>query len=204
MPSSEQWKTSTQSRSACRMVCSSLVSENKGLVALFSFFPQCLFIWALLHLSCSSGCLLQQCGLVSCSICVGSNSPFRDRTQAPCIGRVKSYPLDHQGTPLATLFFPSCQARENLGPLSLKQCNRFPWWYNRLESACQCRGHKFNPWPRENPHTRDKLSPCTAAAEPVLQTWGVAATEPQLEKACTQQPRPSATKNNYILIIFNN
>ena len=44
MPSSEQWKTSTQSRSACRTVCSSLVSENKGLVALFSFFPQ-MFIY---------------------------------------------------------------------------------------------------------------------------------------------------------------
>ena len=29
----------------------------------------------------------------------GSSSPARDRTWAPCIGSVESYPLDHQGSP---------------------------------------------------------------------------------------------------------
>ena len=29
----------------------------------------------------------------------GSSSPTRDRTQAPCIGSMESYPLDHQGSP---------------------------------------------------------------------------------------------------------
>ena len=41
------------------------------------------------------------CGMrtLSCSMHVGSSSPTRDATQAPCIGSVESYPLDHQGSP---------------------------------------------------------------------------------------------------------
>ena len=38
-------------------------------------------------------------GIFSCSMHVGSSSPTRDRTQAPCIGSAGSYPLDHQGSP---------------------------------------------------------------------------------------------------------
>ena len=30
---------------------------------------------------------------------VGSRSPTRDRTRAPCIGSVESQPLGHQGSP---------------------------------------------------------------------------------------------------------
>ena len=30
---------------------------------------------------------------------VGSSSPTRARTQAPCIGSAESYPLDDQGSP---------------------------------------------------------------------------------------------------------
>ena len=43
------------------------------------------------------------CGMwaVSCSMHVGSRSLTRDRTQAPCIGSVESYPLDHQGRPMS-------------------------------------------------------------------------------------------------------
>ena len=35
---------------------------------------------------------------------VGSSSPTRDRTWAPCIGSMESYPLDHQGSPYHPLF----------------------------------------------------------------------------------------------------
>ena len=38
-------------------------------------------------------------GLLSCGMHVGSSSLTRDRTLAPCIGSVESYPLDHQGSP---------------------------------------------------------------------------------------------------------
>ena len=33
---------------------------------------------------------------LSCGMHVGSISPTRDQTRAPCIGSVESYPLDHQ------------------------------------------------------------------------------------------------------------
>ena len=46
-----------------------------------------------------AACLIAACGLLSCSMHVGSSSLTRDRTQAPCIGSVESYPLDHQGSP---------------------------------------------------------------------------------------------------------
>ena len=28
---------------------------------------------------------------------------------------------------------------------------RHPWWHRRLESACQCRGHRLDPWSRKIP-----------------------------------------------------
>ena len=39
---------------------------------------------------------------------VESNSLTRDRTQAPCIGSLESYPLNHQGRPEASLFKVTC------------------------------------------------------------------------------------------------
>ena len=59
-----------------------------------------LFILAVPGLSCSMQVLLvAACGLLSCSMHVGSSSPTRDQTLAPCIGSMESYPLDHQGSP---------------------------------------------------------------------------------------------------------
>ena len=40
---------------------------------------------------------------------VGSSSPTRDRTWAPCIGSAGSYPLDHQGSPTTLIFEESKQ-----------------------------------------------------------------------------------------------
>ena len=63
-----------------------------------------LFILAVLGLSCSMRDLC--CGMFSCSMRipssgmhVGSSSPTRDGTQAPCFGSVEFYPLDHKGSP---------------------------------------------------------------------------------------------------------
>ena len=36
---------------------------------------------------------------LSCSMHAGSSSLTRDRTWAPCMVSVESYPLDHQGSP---------------------------------------------------------------------------------------------------------
>ena len=36
---------------------------------------------------------------------VGSSSPTRDQTWAPCIGSAESYPLDHKGSPITLSTF---------------------------------------------------------------------------------------------------
>ena len=45
-----------------------------------------------------------------------------------------------------------------------------PWWHSGWESACQCRGHRFNPWSGKIPHDAEQLSPCatTTGPAPVL------------------------------------
>ena len=41
-----------------------------------------------------------------------------------------------------------------------------PWWRSGWESACQCRGHGFEPWPGRIPHAAEQLGPCATTAEP--------------------------------------
>ena len=48
-----------------------------------------------------------------------------------------------------------------------------PWWRSGWESACQCRGHGFEPWSGRIPHAAEQLGPWattteTAHLEPVL------------------------------------
>ena len=72
------------------------------------------------------GLLVAACGLLvaarglllSCGMHAGSSSPTRDRTRAPCIGSMESYPLDHQGSPSIILIF------NYLFSTSLQGCRR--------------------------------------------------------------------------------
>ena len=41
-----------------------------------------------------------------------------------------------------------------------------PWWRSGWESACQCRGHKFEPWSERIPHAVEQLGPWATIAEP--------------------------------------
>ena len=34
-----------------------------------------------------------------------------------------------------------------------------PWWRSGWESACQCRGHGFEPWSGKIPHAAERLGP---------------------------------------------
>ena len=34
-----------------------------------------------------------------------------------------------------------------------------PWWCSGWESACQCRGHGFEPWSGKIPHAAEQLGP---------------------------------------------
>ena len=58
-----------------------------------------------------------------------------------------------------------------------------PWWRSGWESACQCRGHGFNPWCGKIPHAAEQLSPCATttelcALEPVSHNYWACALEP--------------------------
>ena len=43
-----------------------------------------------------------------------------------------------------------------------------PWWRSGWESACQCRGHGFEPWSRKIPLAAEQLSLCATTTEPAL------------------------------------
>ena len=87
-----------------------------------------------------------------------------------------------------------------------------PWWRSGWESACQCRGHGFEPWSGKIPHAAEQLGPWATAAEPVrlepvLHNKEAAMvrgprtamksgpSSPQLEKALAQKRGPSTAKN---------
>ena len=41
-----------------------------------------------------------------------------------------------------------------------------PWWRSGWESACQCRGHGFEPWSGKIPHAMEQQSLCATTTEP--------------------------------------
>ena len=41
-----------------------------------------------------------------------------------------------------------------------------PWWRGGWESACQCRGHGFEPWSGKIPHAAEQLGPWATTTEP--------------------------------------
>ena len=41
-----------------------------------------------------------------------------------------------------------------------------PWWRSGWESACQCRGHGFEPWSGKIPHAAEQLGPWATITEP--------------------------------------
>ena len=49
-----------------------------------------------------------------------------------------------------------------------------PWWRSGWESACQCRGHGFEPWSGKIPHAAEQVSPRATTTEPAL--WSPRAT----------------------------
>ena len=58
-------------------------------------------------------------------------------------------------------------------------------WAFMVESACQCRGHGFDPWSRNIPHAA-VLSPCATTTEPVPESPGATTTEAlALESLCS-------------------
>ena len=51
-----------------------------------------------------------------------------------------------------------------------KKMNKgLPWWSSGWESACQWRGHRFDPWSGKIPYATGQLSPCAKTTEPALE-----------------------------------
>ena len=48
-----------------------------------------------------------------------------------------------------------------------KSTQGLPWWRSGWESACQCRGHGFEPWSGKIPHAAERLGPWATIAKPV-------------------------------------
>ena len=50
----------------------------------------------------------------------------------------------------------------------VKKINKsgLPWWRSGWESACQCRGHGFEPWSEKIPHAAEQLGPWATITEP--------------------------------------
>ena len=78
-----------------------------------------------------------------------------------------------------------------------------PWWLSDKESACQCKGHRFNSWPGKIPYAVEQLSPSTTSTEPVqspgattaetmcLNYWSPRALEPvscNKRSHCSEKP----------------
>ena len=53
-----------------------------------------------------------------------------------------------------------------------------PWWLSGKENACQCRGHRLDPWSGKIPYATKQTSWCVRAPQPALQRLGTATTEP--------------------------
>ena len=72
-----------------------------------------------------------------------------------------------------------------------KPCFGLPWWRSGQESACQCRGHGFEPWSRKIPRAAEQLSPCTTTTEPELWSPRATTTEARVPRArAPQQEKP--------------
>ena len=73
-----------------------------------------------------------------------------------------------------------------------------PWWSRGQESACQSRGHRFDPWSRKIPRAKGQLSPCTTITEPELYSPCSGTREAtSLRNLCTatrEEPLPAATR----------
>ena len=79
--------------------CRSCCSPHTAVLFIFIFLIFIYLFWLHRALVAARGIFIAACGLLSCSMYVGSSFLTRDRTQAPCTGSTESYPLDHQESP---------------------------------------------------------------------------------------------------------
>ena len=87
---------------------------------------------------------------------------------------MKVYRIENSQKPVAYLYI---SLKMNIWKLKLKSTISFiitpqkwntglPWWRSGWESACQCRGHGFEPWSGRIPHATEQLGPWATVTEP--------------------------------------
>ena len=119
---------------------------------------------------------------------------------------------DRQEISLQKFTNSSCSLTSKQTTQSKNKQKGLPWWCSGWESACQCRGHGFEPWSGEIPHAIEQLGPWATTTEPARlepvrrnkrghdserpahrdEEWPHL---PQLEKALAQKRRPNTAKN---------
>ena len=57
-------------------------------------------------------------------------------------------------------------AQWKLHAIVKSECVGLPWWRSGWGSACQCRGHGFEPWSGKIPHAVEQLGPWATTTEP--------------------------------------
>ena len=103
------------------------------------------------------------------------------------------------------------------------KCMGRPWWLSGWESACQCRGHGFDPWSGKIPHAAEQMGPWAtttepARLEPVLhnkrgrdserpahrdEEWPPLATTRESPHTETKTQHSQKKKKNLVEILFN-
>ena len=70
-----------------------------------------------------------------------------------------------------------------------------PWWRSGSESACQYRGHGFEPWSGMIPHAAEPLGPCATTTESMRHDcWAWA---PQLLRTTCLEPALRSGKGHH-------
>ena len=67
---------------------------------------------------------------------------------------------------MATLFLSIVDYPEHQIPSLCQKGEGLPRWRSGWESACQCRGHGFEPWSGKIPHAAEQLGPWATVTEP--------------------------------------
>ena len=92
--------------------------------------------------------------------CSAACGIFPDQGSNPCPlhWQADSQPLCHQGSPYQ-IFLLLTLLMLALDICFFRNTSGLPWWRSGWESACQCRGHGFEPWSGKIPHAAEQPSP---------------------------------------------
>ena len=79
-----------------------------------------------------------------------------------CLHRTVAWSIQH--THQVSITRRRTMARGSNG--EIKHGEGLPWWHSGWESACQCRGHGFEPWSGKIPHAAEQLGLWATTTEP--------------------------------------